>query len=244
MDIKIIKFNIGDYYAINYLQETNKDGEFTHVLRGDKYSSIPHEDLTYCIDKILEFYNAVISKDYTENVLTSHIDLSKYLNRVLAKRILRTWNEDFIDEDTGETVSIERNEIVFDQGEVITRENVEEIKQSSSNELFLYKENFIPSENLNRLFTGFKAIELFYHKDNSELKSFRLELYLRDKCPLMHENKCTTKTSKIFLDRTYKTVFHVEIQQKFIELINKLNLELLEYMKGKNGLPEQTKLFD
>ena len=43
-------------------------------------------------------------------------DPKKMLNMYLAKRVLKTWEESFIDEDTGETVTIERNEILFDRG--------------------------------------------------------------------------------------------------------------------------------
>jgi DNA-directed RNA polymerase subunit beta len=41
--------------------------------------------------------------------------LKKYIGRKLAARVLNTWHEDFVDEDTGEVVSIERNEIILDR---------------------------------------------------------------------------------------------------------------------------------
>lgn len=43
-------------------------------------------------------------------------DPSKMLNKYLAKRVIKTWEESFIDEDTGETVNIERNEVLFERG--------------------------------------------------------------------------------------------------------------------------------
>ena len=241
MEIKISKFQAGDYYTIKYLQELNDDGDFTQVERTDKYTSLIHNDLQECVSKILNFYNSIISKEYKEEI--SKANVFEYKGRVLASRILKTWNEDFVDEDTGDIVSIERNEITLDTGEILDDDSISEILESTTESFFIYKQNYQPEEISEPLFIGFKSIELFYEKGNDEIKSFRLELFLRDKCPLMHENKCTTKTSKIHLNRTYKSVFHIEIQQKFIELINALNVELLEYMKGKNGLPEQTKLF-
>ena len=42
------------------------------------------------------------------------------LGKYLAKRLLRTWQEDFVDNDTGEVVSIDRNEIIADRGQLIT----------------------------------------------------------------------------------------------------------------------------
>ena len=50
---------------------------------------------------------------------------------------LKTWHEDFVDEDTGEVVSIERNEIVLDRDTVLEKEHIEEILESGS------KNNFI-----------------------------------------------------------------------------------------------------
>ena len=49
-------------------------------------------------------------------------DPKKMLNMYLAKRVLKTWEESFIDEDTGETVTIERNEILFDRGTLIDQD--------------------------------------------------------------------------------------------------------------------------
>ena len=48
-----------------------------------------------------------------EEVKASKTGLKKYLGRKLAARVLKTWHEDFVDEDTGEVVSIERNEIIL-----------------------------------------------------------------------------------------------------------------------------------
>ena len=48
----------------------------------------------------------------------------------LAKRVLKTWEESFIDEDTGETVTIERNEILFDRGTLIDQDTLAKIRFS------------------------------------------------------------------------------------------------------------------
>jgi DNA-directed RNA polymerase subunit beta len=46
-------------------------------------------------------------------------DLKKYVGRKLAARVLKSWVEDFVDEDTGEVVSIERNEVIIDRETVL-----------------------------------------------------------------------------------------------------------------------------
>ena len=49
------------------------------------------------------------------------------LGRKLAARVLNTWVEDFVDEDTGEVVSIERNEVIIDRETIIDKEHIEEL---------------------------------------------------------------------------------------------------------------------
>ena len=55
---------------------------------------------------------------------------ARMLNMYLAKRVLKTWTEDFIDEDTGETVSIERNEVLFERGTLIDQDTLAQIRFS------------------------------------------------------------------------------------------------------------------
>jgi DNA-directed RNA polymerase subunit beta len=59
----------------------------------------------------------------------------------LAARVLNTWHEDFVDEDTGEVVSIERNEIILDRDTIIDKDNVEEIIDSNVKSILLHKED-------------------------------------------------------------------------------------------------------
>jgi DNA-directed RNA polymerase subunit beta len=54
---------------------------------------------------------------------------------------LNTWHEDFVDEDTGEVVSIERNEIILDRDTIIDKDNVEEIIDSNVKSILLHKED-------------------------------------------------------------------------------------------------------
>ena len=78
--------------------------------------------------------------DLAEEVKVSKSGLKKYLGRKLAARVLNTWHEDFVDEDTGEVVSIERNEIVLDRDTVLDKENIEEILEADVKTILLHKE--------------------------------------------------------------------------------------------------------
>ena len=66
--------------------------------------------------------------------------LQKYIGKRLAARVLRTWVEDFVDEDTGEVVSIERNEIVLERDTVLDESNIEMIADMDVKSVFVQKE--------------------------------------------------------------------------------------------------------
>ncbi len=77
--------------------------------------------------------------DLAEEVKVSKSGLKKVLDRKLAARVLKTWFEDFVDEDTGEVVSIERNEIVLDRDTILEKEHIEEIIESGAKTILLHK---------------------------------------------------------------------------------------------------------
>jgi DNA-directed RNA polymerase subunit beta len=77
--------------------------------------------------------------DLAEEIKVSKSGLKKYHGRKLAARVLNTWYEDFVDEDTGEVVSIERNEIVLDRDTIIDSINIEEILESGAKTILLHK---------------------------------------------------------------------------------------------------------
>ncbi|MFY7670150.1 DNA-directed RNA polymerase subunit beta [Tenacibaculum sp. MEBiC06402] len=79
--------------------------------------------------------------DLAEEIKVSKAGLKKVLGRKLAARVLKTWHEDFVDEDTGEVVSIERNEIIFDRDTILEKEHVDEIIDSGAKTILLHKED-------------------------------------------------------------------------------------------------------
>jgi len=78
--------------------------------------------------------------DLAEEIKVSKTGLKKYVGRKLAARVLNTWHEDFVDEDTGEVVSIERNEIILDRDTILDKDNVEEILDADVKVILLHKE--------------------------------------------------------------------------------------------------------
>ena len=84
---------------------------------------------------ILEIFNLA------EEVKVSKANLKKLIGRKLAARVLKTWVEDFVDEDTGEVVSIERNDVIIDRESVLDSDNIEAILESGTQNILLHRED-------------------------------------------------------------------------------------------------------
>jgi len=67
--------------------------------------------------------------------------LQKYVGRRLAARVLRSWVEDFVDEDTGEVVSIERNEVILERDSILDEEAIDTISEMDIKSVFVQKED-------------------------------------------------------------------------------------------------------
>jgi len=94
----------------------------------------------YQTDKdILEIFNLA------EEVKVSKTGLKKYIGRRLAARVLKTWIEDFVDEDTGEVSSIERNEVIIERETIIEKDHIDMIVDSGAKTIILHRED----QNLN-----------------------------------------------------------------------------------------------
>ncbi|VAW22140.1 DNA-directed RNA polymerase beta subunit [hydrothermal vent metagenome] len=84
---------------------------------------------------ILEIFNLA------DEVKVSKSGLKKIIGRRLAARVLKSWVEDFVDEDTGEVVSIERNEVIIDRETVVEEAHIEDILDSGVKTILLHKED-------------------------------------------------------------------------------------------------------
>ena len=79
--------------------------------------------------------------DLADEVIATKANLKKIVGRKLAARVLKSWVEDFVDEDTGEVVSIERNEVLIDRETVIEEEHIAMIDDAGVKTVILHKEN-------------------------------------------------------------------------------------------------------
>ncbi|HET7819605.1 MAG TPA: DNA-directed RNA polymerase subunit beta [Bacteroidia bacterium] len=85
--------------------------------------------------QILELFNLA------DEIQVNKPTLKKAVGRKLAARVLKTWVEDFVDEDTGEVVSIERNEVLIERETILTDEHVETILNANVKTVILHKED-------------------------------------------------------------------------------------------------------
>ena len=89
---------------------------------------------------ILQIFNLA------EEVKVNKTNLKKAIGRKLAARVLKSWVEDFVDEDTGEVVSIERNEVVLDRETVLDAEHIDDILESGAQSILVHQEEASASD--------------------------------------------------------------------------------------------------
>lgn len=77
----------------------------------------------------------------SEEVEANKNTLKKVVGRKLAARVLKTWTEDFVDEDTGEVVSIDRNEVLLERDHVISAEDADTILESGVKSIILHRDD-------------------------------------------------------------------------------------------------------
>ncbi|MBQ7852559.1 MAG: DNA-directed RNA polymerase subunit beta [Muribaculaceae bacterium] len=81
-----------------------------------------------------------------EELKVNKTNLKKAVGRKLAARVLKTWVEDFVDEDTGEVVSIERNDVIIDRETILEEDHIQEILDAGVSNILLHKEDATTSD--------------------------------------------------------------------------------------------------
>ncbi len=107
----------------------------------------------------------------SEEVEATKAGLKKVIGRRLAARVLRTWTEDFVDEDTGEVVSIDRNEVVLERDSIISEEDIETILDSGTKSIILHRKDVNIAE--------YSIIYNTLQKDNSNSEKEAVEQIYR-----------------------------------------------------------------
>lgn len=123
--------------------------------------------LGYTLEKVSEILGAQIDTiEVNDNIDTA-------IGYQLAARVLKKWNEDFVDEDNGEVITLERSEVFIEAGEYITEDNLELIKESGAQKIYVYHDSRQSD------YTGF--VKYFVEPEEDEWKYLYLELYKQDR---------------------------------------------------------------
>ena len=107
----------------------------------------------------------------SEEMKANKTNLKKAVGRKLAARVLRTWTEDFVDEDTGEVVSIDRNEVLLERDSVISEDDIDTILDSGTDSIILHREDI----NINDYTIIYNTLQ----KDNSNSEKEAVEQIYR-----------------------------------------------------------------
>jgi DNA-directed RNA polymerase subunit beta len=107
----------------------------------------------------------------SEEIEATKNNLKQIAGRKLAARVLKTWTEDFVDEDTGEVVSIDRNEVLLERDQVLAEEDIEIILDSGVKSIILHKDDVNASD--------FNIIFNTLSKDNSNSEKEAVEQIYR-----------------------------------------------------------------
>ena len=197
---------------------------------------------------ILQIFNLA------EEVQATRENLKKHLGQKLAARVLKSWIEDFVDEDTGEVVSIERNEIILERERVLDEEAIEQIMASNVPSILVHKED-AQSSDYSIIFNTFQkdatnsekeAISYIYRQlrnadpvDDASAKEVILNLFFSEKRYDLGEVGRYRINHKLGLDtdpsvRVLTKEDIIEIIKYLIELVNsKASVDDIDHLSNR-----------
>ena len=154
--------------------------------------------------------------ELADEIKVSKAALKRSLGRKLAARVLRTWVEDFVDEDTGEVVSIERNEVVIDRETILEKDHVDTILESGTKTIILHKEDINSAD--------FAIIYNTLQKDPSNSEKEAVEHIYRQ---LRNSEPPDEETARGVIDKLFFSETRYDLGEVGRYRINKkLNLEI------------------
>ena len=192
--------------------------------------------------------------DLAEEVKATRENLKEHLGQKLAARVLKSWIEDFVDEDTGEVVSIERNEIILERESVLDEDAIEQILNSNVPSILVHKEDAQTSD-YSIIFNTFQkdatnsekeAISYIYRQlrnadpvDDATAKEVILNLFFSEKRYDLGEVGRYRINHKLGLDtdpnvRVLTKEDIIEIIKYLIELVNsKASVDDIDHLSNR-----------
>ena len=189
-----------------------------------------------------------------EEIKVNKTNLKKAVGRKLAARVLRAWSEDFVDEDTGEVVSIERNEVIVDRDTELQEENIAEIIDSGVATILLHRQDVNTSDyqiifntlNKDTCNSGKEAVNFIYRQlrnaeppDDNSAREVITNLFFSEKRYDLGEVGRFRINTKLGLDtdpdkRVLTKEDIIEIIKYLIELVNsKANVDDIDHLSNR-----------
>ena len=164
---------------------------------------------------ILEIFNLA------EEVKVSKAGLKRVLGRKLAARVVRSWIEDFVDEDTGEVVSIERNEVIIERETLLENDHIDQIVDSGVKTVLLHREDFNTAD--------YSIIFNTLQKDTANSEKEAVEFIYRQ---LRNAEPPDEETARGIIDKLFFSDKRYDLGEVGRYRINrKLNLDIQEDLK-------------
>jgi DNA-directed RNA polymerase subunit beta len=136
--------------------------------------------------------------DLAEEIKVNKKNRRELIGKKLAARVLKSWTEDFVDEDTGEVVTVERNEVILERETEITEDNFDEILESGNSTVLVHKDE----EAANRYAIIFNT--LAKDPSNSEIEAVRyIYRQLRNADPVDDASAREVFQNLFFSDKRY-----------------------------------------
>ncbi|MFM9008405.1 MAG: DNA-directed RNA polymerase subunit beta, partial [Bacteroidota bacterium] len=156
-----------------------------------------------------------------DEVKVSKAGLKKVVGRKLAARVLKTWVEDFVDEDTGEVVSIERNEVILERETILEDDHIDTIVDAGVKSVILHKED----ANTNDYAIIYNTLQ----KDTSNSEKEAVELIYRQ---LRNAEPPDEETARGIIDKLFFSDKRYDLGEVGRFRINrKLNINIAENVK-------------
>lgn len=189
-----------------------------------------------------------------EDLKVTKTNLKKAVGRRMAARVLRTWVEDFVDEDTGEISSITRNDVVVERETVLEEEHIAQILESGVQSILLHKEDANTSDYAIIFNTLQKdpsnsekeAVEYIYHQlrnadpaDEASAREVITNLFFSEKRYDLGEvgRYRINKKLNLTIDQNIKVLTKediIEIIKYLIELINsKTDVDDIDHLSNR-----------
>ncbi len=229
------KITIGKDNSIDYIERV-EDLEVDHKV---KHQEPFHKDLVNLIDELLFVFHEISTSNIVIDVLPSQ--LKKHRGKILAGPITKNWVEDFVDEDSGEVISIERKQVMFSKGCVLNQSEIDEILECEPTLIKVFSDEIISTHDTAILPTTIKSIE-YKHTIKDGKISVRFVFLSSNSFHIPSDSHGEIKTGYFDFKEHLNSKIQRDWQLSIKNLTDKIDEEIKLYTEGKNAFAKQLQM--